>query len=1153
MRAGSVRRSHLFGALCWVPLTIWMATAEAEELWVPYDFPVIQEAIDAAIDGDTVIVTDGVWTGPGNRDLDLLGKAITVRSASGDPALCTIDCGGTASDRHRGFYLHGGETTGTVVQAFTISGGYDFAGGGVLCTGDSSPTIVDCLISNNTARQRGAGVCCQESSSPTIANCTISDNTLVDGSGGGLYCTGYSSPAVIGCTISRHSANDGGGVLCDYYSRPTFRNCVITGNDALGAGGVLCGTNAQMMLIECTITGNSAAGYGGGVTARNCTLIGCTIAGNTAGDGGGGIRCRLSDVTLINCVIKDNMVETAGGGVYCNESDATFVNCAITGNVADHGAGVYSADVPSPTFVNCTIARNTAETGGGMACAWGSTPALENCILWSDLPSEIHVYMGTPTLTYCDVQGGWSGAGNTNVDPVFVAPLHGDYRLSPGSPCIDSGNNDAVPADLFNIDDDGDTAEPTPFDLAGHVRLFDDLNTPDSGLGTPPVVDRGAYEYQGPVTLCVPEYYATIQAAIDAAVSGDEVIVADGVWTGQGNRDLDLHGKAITVRSASDDPTACVIDCEGSWSDPHRGFHFHNGETTNTVVRGFTIRNGESELGSGVYCDASSPTIDNCVITGNGTLNYPGGGLYCDSASPVLLACTLSSNTALSGGGVYCISGAPTLLHCTIADNTAVEHGAGACWVSTSPELTECTISGNTGWSGSEGGGLYAESGSLLLSNCTITANAAFAGGGLYFDHSDATLTGCTTNGNTADSYGGGVYCVYSSPTFANCTSSSNDAGVFGGGVYCQEYSSPTFSESEIADNLTGGGVVCAYYCNPTFAGCTISSNRGVGAGGLHCVDHSRPVLSNCVIAANIADGGGGGVLCLMDSSPTIVSCTIAGNAAIEGGGGGLCCVEGSNPTITNSRITENTAMIGGGVHCWMADPVLDNCTIAGNTADSGGGILCEETSAPTLTNCILWSDLPQEIFVYSGTPTVTFCDVQGGWPGAGNIDADPLFSDPDGPDDDPGTWADNRYCLLPGSPCIDAGNNDLVPADVCDVDDDGNTTEPLPFDLGGLTRFANDPDTADTGVGTPPVVDMGTHELHGRWAGDVSCDGIVDYDDVDVFVAALGCPGGESTCWPPDGVPCCCPWLNADCDGDGNITYADIDRFIALIGTTYQ
>ena len=129
-------------------------SAPADTLHVPTDYPTIQAAIDAAVNGDIVEIADGTYTGAGNKNLDFAGKAITVKSAAGDPTFCIIDC----EDDGRGFYFHSGEGPDSVVSGLTITNGRvdsdspgDGFGGGILCEGASSPTIVDCVIRGNRA------------------------------------------------------------------------------------------------------------------------------------------------------------------------------------------------------------------------------------------------------------------------------------------------------------------------------------------------------------------------------------------------------------------------------------------------------------------------------------------------------------------------------------------------------------------------------------------------------------------------------------------------------------------------------------------------------------------------------------------------------------------------------------------------------------------------------------------------------------------------------------------------------------------------------------------------------------------------------------------------------------------------------------------
>ena len=148
--------------------------------------------------------------------------------------------------------------------------------------------------------------------------------------------------------------------------------------------------------------------------------------------------------------------------------------------------------------------------------------------------------------------------------------------------------------------------------------------------------------------------YPTIQAAIDAAVDGDIIELTDGIFRGDGNRDIAYLRKEITIRSASGDPYGCVVDCEGGFSDPHFGFRF-DAVGPDALLQGVMICNGYSEgWGGAIQLFGASPLIRDCVFRGNRAGS--GGAINCDmEAEPRLVRCTFWENYSRYGGGAICI------------------------------------------------------------------------------------------------------------------------------------------------------------------------------------------------------------------------------------------------------------------------------------------------------------------------------------------------------------------------------------------------------------------------------------------------------------------------------------------------------------------
>jgi len=303
-------------------------------------------------------------------------------------------------------------------------------------------------------------------------------------------------------------------------------------------------------------------------------------------------------------------------------------------------------------------------------------------------------------------------------------------------------------------------------------------------------------------------------------------------------------------------------------------------------------------------------------------------------------------------------------------------------------------ISGNANIRQDRGGGMYNESGSPMIIQCSFSRNSASYGGALYNEESHPIMRGCVFTGNFAYSCGGGIRNRRgSNPSLLNCVFVGNLAGrSWGGGI----------------ENISGSNV--------TLGNCTFKRNAAYRGGGMLNYK-SSPVLTNCTFTGNSAEYGGG--MCSMDRSNVIlINCIFSGNSADENGGG-MYCEESCPTTITNCTLSRNSAQEEGGGLYISRPPVY-----AGGPSSKMGDGTC------TITNCIFWENWPQQIVDLNLWPfsSAEYSDVQGGWPGEGSIDADPCFVDAENGD----------YHLLASSPCIDAGDPNYI-AEPNETDLDGN------------------------------------------------------------------------------------------------------------------
>ena len=972
-----------------------------------------------------------------------------------------------------------------IIRNCFIRGNYtDGDGGGLTCDGDSAPLLEHCIIHDNTAGRDGGGLCTSyarfSAGAPTLNHCSIVENTS-HSYGGGLYVGSSDSPVLNHCTILRNFAHEeGGGVnvppalygslevkssilwnnlpeqihdknahatisysdIQDGWegdgnidADPRFCNvgcgalvnigiaadspCAGTGEGGtdMGAYGVQCdepaeppspgvievpadhatirralavacvgdtillapGTYAESEL-EIPSWGLVLLGWDptDSVVVANTVIKGegedviifrelppylpSALAGLTVADGGHGITCVRSSPTITHAVIRDSDGGEYGGGLFCDLGASPLLNkLTITGNIASYGGGGIRCDNgSSPIISDCAIALNS---GSGVSCAMESSPTLEGCSI---------------VANGAGISGFWHSA--PRVSECVIADNQGP-GLSCGSYCAPTLNGCTIKGNKSGFSAGGVDCSNNCYLTLENCTISGNSSFEAGGLNC-------GYDCAAELTSCIvwgnapQELIVTVE---DSVVVGYSDI--RGGWPGDGNIDADPRfcddtcARFADLGLAGDSPclrTGHGGENMGAW-----------GQTCGEPVVLTPVRievpsdYASIQAALDVACEADT------IVVAPGT--YREAELVItmprllvrswDPLDPEVVAATL-----IDGDGDDVILFEPSIPDQapTIAGFTITGGGHGIQCRGSAPRIEYCVIAGNElTLDASSGAGVSCRYAAPLLLRCSINNNRATreysSGGGLSCLYSSPQLTGCRIYENEADD-GGGIYCWDAAPTLIDCGIENNSSAYSGGGVYCDDSS-------------------------PLFRNCTISNNAAPGnhGGGFYCESRSEPVLLNCSIRSN-SSGWGGGLFNLWDSSPSLINCIIAENHAGRGAGGAYCA-DRSSPSFMNCIIADNST--GGSV--------------------AGGGVYSHDDSHPTLTNSILWRNDPDQVYVYPGHGAdvrLSYCDVQGGWEGNGNIKADPAFV----------SWAGFDYMLnprsrwvgdtfVPRSTCIDAGD----------------------------------------------------------------------------------------------------------------------------------
>ncbi|MBX3321640.1 MAG: hypothetical protein KF757_01480 [Phycisphaeraceae bacterium] len=468
---------------CIVIMVVAMA-AYADTITVPQNQPTIQAAINAASDGDIIELNSNVFRGDGNRDLNFQNKSLTIRPSPGRTGVRIDPQGASAFARRAGSFV--GHTKPITFVDLVFEKGFAGMNTSVVPAGEGGAFLIqnstgivfrDCVFRENTTRRENGGAVNCLNSQVLFENCQFYDNALVSfdlGYGVHLYARG-GAIQLIDSVFYR------GG-----HSSSTSVTSTIRGKGAAFVGGT-------HLVDRCIFRDMSGLAQGAGMyTNANTTVQNTLFQNNRAfldfddlsGGGGGAVNAGGGHASFTNCLFLNN--SSSGGEEDEKNEDFFGVGGAMS---VRSGATV---DV-----INSTFTGNTVRYENGLPSDWGiffvrgagTTLNIRNSIIHNNTGQIVRIHMdGEVNVSYTIIEGGAPGAGNLDADPLLDAA----YAPMTGSPAIDAGNNLVFPLGIT-------------IDLAGQPRFVDDPATPDTGIGEPPIIDMGAFEYHPAPWECPPD------------------------------------------------------------------------------------------------------------------------------------------------------------------------------------------------------------------------------------------------------------------------------------------------------------------------------------------------------------------------------------------------------------------------------------------------------------------------------------------------------------------------------------------------------------------------------------------------------------------------------------------------------------------------
>jgi len=714
---------------------------------------------------------------------------------------------------------------------------------------------------------------------------------------------------------------------------------------------------------------------------------------------GGGVHCYLShDVLIRRCRITDNYAEVQGGGIYCDGSKIRIEHTLIAYNQANYGAGMFIYNTPGIVCRNLTVCNNTAGTGGGGIFMHTASGSMHSGILWNNSPNELAFDTGgNITITYSDVMGGYSGTGNINANPLFVNAAQKNYRLSSGSPCINTG-------DPGFTDPDG-----TRIDMGAFWHLTGTLIPGGNVSGTWPV-SGSPYQVHGEITIPAGQQLI-IEPGVSVVFQGHYKFIINGSLLAQGTEADSIHFTAIdpltgwwglrfmqTDGQDSSKLRYCDVrygNAYGQWFEDDGG-GIWMWFSSNVGVRNCCFRNNTAaDGGSAIGFDQVNAVLENNLIVNNG----PVSSIFAYGSSVTCNNLTLHNNGG--GGGIQVKYGAVTVNGCILWNSGTVTTESGTA------DVTYSDIEGGyTGTGNIDADPLFVNS-SLMNYHLTENSPCIDAGdpvrvdpdetradmGAYYYPHSGTYIQAGNLSGTWPVS--GSPYQVNGEIIIPAGQQLTIDPGVdvIFLGHYKFIINGSLLAQGTEADSIhfTAEDPVTGWW------GLRFMQTSGQ--------DSSK--LQYCDIRYGNAYGDwhehhGGGIWMWFSNNVGVRHCCLRNNSSSDVGS--AIALDQSTAVLEGILVVDNVSIVS--VYGYGSTMTCNNLTLYNNT----GGIHVDY-GAVTVNSSILWNS--GTVSVNMASADVTYSDIQGGYTGTGNIDADPMFVNP----------ALGDYHLSGGSPCINTGD----------------------------------------------------------------------------------------------------------------------------------